>query len=98
MKVITVILMLLPLLLAAQSYTLEELISFGLENSFSVQKSSLSYQSSRSMLNTSKWNLLPDASVTGGVNKDFDPLYAVRKLENVESAKANDLIAGCKFI
>lgn len=73
MKVITVILMLLPLLLAAQSYTLEELISFGLENSFSVQKSSLSYQSSRSMLNTSKWNLLPDASVTGGVNKDFDP-------------------------
>ncbi|MGB3939268.1 MAG: TolC family protein [Candidatus Cloacimonas acidaminovorans] len=73
MKVITVILMLLPLLLAAQSYTLEELITYGLENSFSVQKSSLNYQSSKSTLNTSKWNLLPDASVSGGVKKDFDP-------------------------
>jgi outer membrane protein TolC len=73
MKVITVILMLLPLLLAAQSYTLEELITYGLENSFSVQKSALSYQSSKSTLNTSKWNLLPDASVSGGVKKDFDP-------------------------
>jgi outer membrane protein TolC len=65
--------MLLPLLLAAQSYTLEELITYGLENSFSVQKSALSYQSSKSTLNTSKWNLLPDASVSGGVKKDFDP-------------------------
>jgi len=65
--------MLLPLLLAAQSYTLEELITYGLENSFSVQKSSLNYQSSKSTLNTSKWNLLPDASVSGGVKKDFDP-------------------------
>ena len=73
MKVITVILMLLPLLLAAQSYTLEELITYGLENSFSVQKSSLNYQSSKSTLNTSKWNLLPDASVSGGIKKDFDP-------------------------
>jgi len=65
--------MLLPLLLAAQSYTLEELITYGLENSFSVQKSYLSSQSSQSMLNTSKWNLLPDASVNGGIKKDFDP-------------------------
>ena len=73
MKVITVIIMLLPLLLAAQSYTLEELITYGLENSFSVQKSYLSSQSSQSMLNTSKWNLLPDASVNGGIKKDFDP-------------------------
>jgi len=64
--------MLLPLLLAAQSYTLEELITYGLENSFSVQKSYLSSQSSQSMLNTSKWNLLPDASVNGGIKKDFD--------------------------
>ncbi|HOE55134.1 MAG TPA: TolC family protein [Candidatus Cloacimonas acidaminovorans] len=72
MKVITVILMLLPLLLAAQSYTLEELITYGLENSFSVQKSALSYQSAKSTLNTSKWNLLPDASVSGGIKKDFD--------------------------
>ena len=73
MKGITVIIMLLPLLLAAQSYTLEELITYGLENSFSVQKSYLSSQSSQSMLNTSKWNLLPDASVNGGIKKDFDP-------------------------
>lgn len=29
-------------------------------------------QSSQSMLNTSKWNLLPDASVNGGIKKDFD--------------------------
>jgi len=65
--------MLLPLLLAAQSYNLEELITYGLENSFSVQKSYLSSQSSQSMLNTSKWNLLPDASVNGGIKKDFDP-------------------------
>ncbi len=72
MKVITVIIMLLPLLLAAQSYTLEELITYGLENSFSVQKSYLSSQSSQSMLNTSKWNLLPDAFVNGGIKKDFD--------------------------
>lgn len=74
MKVITVILMLLPILLIAQSYTLEELINYGLDNSFSVEKSKLSYENSTSSLKTAKWNLLPDAAVNGGVKKDFDPM------------------------
>jgi len=82
MKVFTVLLMLLPILLAAQSYTLDELITYGLENSFSVQKSSLNYESSQSTLNTSKWNLLPDASVTGSVTKDFDPAAQTDDLTN----------------
>ena len=82
MKVFTVLLMLLPILLAAQSYTLEELITYGLDNSFSVQKSSLNYESSKSTLNTSKWNLLPNASVTGSVTKDFDPAAQTDDLTN----------------
>jgi len=82
MKVFTVLLMLLPILLAAQSYTLDELITYGLENSFSVQKSSLNYESSQSTLNTSKWNLLPDASVTGSVTRDFDPAAQTDDLTN----------------
>ncbi len=61
---------------------MEELITYGLDNSFSVQKSSLNYESSKSTLNTSKWNLLPNASVTGSVTKDFDPAAQTDDLTN----------------
>lgn len=71
MKRLTLILLLLPLALAAQQYTLEQLVQYGLEHSWTMQKNELSYQSSASSLSSAKWNLLPDASLNFGVQNDF---------------------------
>lgn len=73
MKVFITILLLCPLLLMAQQYNLDDLITTGLQNSFSVQKSELSHKAAGSSLNSAKWNLAPDLAVNAAVNKDFDP-------------------------
>lgn len=82
MKVFITILLMCPLLLMAQQYSLDELITAGLENSFSVQKSELSHKSAGSSLNSAKWNLAPDLSVTAAVNKDFDPAPGAEDLSS----------------
>lgn len=66
-----ILLMMLPLLLAAQHYSLDQLIEHGLEHSYGMQRSGLSYESSLSGLSTAKWNLLPDASLNFGITGDF---------------------------
>lgn len=69
--------MLLPLALLAQQYTLDDLIGHGLQHSWNMQKSELSYSSSASSLTSAKWNLLPEAALSLGIANDFtDPVPA----------------------
>ncbi len=73
MKVFIMMLLLCPLLLMAQQYSLDDLVTAGLENSFSVQRSELSHKATSSSLSSAKWNLAPDLAINANVNKDFDP-------------------------
>ncbi len=74
MKRLAFLILMLPVCLAAGEYNLEKLIEHGLQNSFAVQKNELSAKSAVSNLNSAKWNLLPEAAVNAGVNKDLDPV------------------------
>jgi outer membrane protein TolC len=71
MRSFLLILLLLPLALAAQQYTLDDLVSHGLEQGWTMQRSKLSYESTASNLSTAKWNLLPDADLNLGLQNDF---------------------------
>lgn len=71
MKRLLMLFLLLPLALAAEQYTLDDLVNYGLDHSWSSQKSELSYQSSSSALSSAKWNLLPEASLGLNFRNDF---------------------------
>ncbi len=71
MKHLLTLLLLLPLALLAQQYTLDDLVEHGLQNSYEKLRSDLSFETSLSNLNSAKWNLLPDANVSFGVSNDF---------------------------
>jgi outer membrane protein len=71
MKKLLFLLVLMPLLLVAQSYNLEQLVNYGLEHSWEMQRSSLDFENSRSSFRSSKWNLLPELRVFAGANQDF---------------------------
>ncbi|MCB5246602.1 MAG: TolC family protein [Candidatus Cloacimonetes bacterium] len=71
MKHFFTLLLLLPLALLARQYTLDELVDHGLENSYGMLKSELSYESSRSNLSSATWNLLPEANLNFGITNDF---------------------------
>jgi len=75
MKRFIIILLFIPMVLCARQYTLDELIQLGIEKSTSSQKSRLSTASAASNLATSKWNLLPEASVNlSAEQKIYNPL------------------------
>lgn len=82
MKHSLLVILLLPLALVAQQYTLDELIEHGLKHSWTMQRSTLSYQSSASNLSTARWNLLPDADL--GFKAGYD-------LHNTAVPKVSDL-------
>jgi len=82
MKVFTMLLLLCPLLLMAQQYSLDELMDQGLKNSFSVQKSELSTKAAETSLSSAKWNLAPDLNVNAGVDKDLAPLTGAEDLSS----------------
>lgn len=71
MKRLLILLMVLPLMLVAQEYGLDEMIQHGLDNSWSAQQSKLSYESSASNLSSATWNLLPDADLGLRLNQDL---------------------------
>ena len=71
MKPFLILILLLPLMLAAQQYTLDQLVEYGLQNSWTMQKSSLGFESSASALSSAKWNLLPEAEIYAGIKNDF---------------------------
>lgn len=74
MKKFILIIALLPLLIGARSYSFEELAEHGLANSYNTRSSQLSYESSRSVLNSAKWNLLPEANLSGSADyKLYNP-------------------------
>lgn len=74
MKRLLILFCLLPVLLAASNYTLDELIEYGLEHSWTMQKSALDYENSASAFRSAKWDLLPDLKLNAGINSDFtDP-------------------------
>ena len=72
----------LPVILVAQQYQLDELVKYGLQHSFSVQKSELSLAGANSSLSSAKLNLLPELSVSAGVNSDFDPAPGASELSS----------------
>lgn len=76
MKRLVFLILLLPVVLAAGEYSLDDLIQYGLKNSYTIQKNELSAYSSASSFRTSKWNLLPEVGVNANVNKDLDPVVA----------------------
>lgn len=66
-----ILLFLLPIVLTANVYTLDELIEHGLEHSLEIQKEELNIQSSKSALTSALWNFAPEANISAGINKDF---------------------------
>lgn len=82
MKRLTFLILMLPVFLAAGEYNLDQMIQLGLKNSYTIKKNELSASSSASSLRSSKWNLLPEATVSASVNKDFDPALAANDLSS----------------
>lgn len=71
MKRFIIIMLLLPIALMAAQYSLDDLIQYGLDNSWTMQRTDLNFQSSQSQLSSAKWNLLPDAGVNLSVDNNF---------------------------
>ena len=71
MKAIWTLLLLLPLALLAQQYTLDELVEHGLVNSYGMLRGELAYETSRSNLSSATWNLLPEAGVSFDITNNF---------------------------
>ncbi len=71
MKRFLLLVVLLPIALMAQQYTLDDLVQYGLEHSWSMQRSDLTYQTSSSNLTSAKWNLLPEAELGFRATENF---------------------------
>lgn len=69
MKKYILFLILIPVVLFAREYSIDELIGRGIKDSYTAQSSSLNYESSASQLSTAKWNLLPEAAL--GATADY---------------------------
>lgn len=82
MRSFILLILMLPVCLVAQQYQLEELINYGLEHSYSVKKSALSLANANSSLASAKWNLLPEASLSAGLQNDFDPAPGYSELSS----------------
>ncbi|MDY0325594.1 MAG: TolC family protein [Candidatus Cloacimonadaceae bacterium] len=74
MKHYLILLMLLPIMLAAQVYTLDQLIEHGLEHSYQIQKEELSNDTGHSAYRSAKWNLMPEVNLSAGATQDLDPI------------------------
>jgi len=74
MKHCLILLLLLPFALAANVYTLDQLIEYGFQNSYQIQRDELSNQSSHSTLRSAAWGLMPNANLTTGISQDLDPV------------------------
>ena len=73
MKTILVfLLLLLPLIMFAQSYTLQELLDQALEKNTTIKQAQLTLNVSRARLSSAKVNYLPDVSAFLGRRESFD--------------------------
>lgn len=74
--------LLMPAMLMANEYTLDQMINHGFEHSYQIRKQNLSNTSAKSALNSAKWDLLPSADLNAGINKDLDPISPNSGLTN----------------
>jgi len=70
-RLMSLLIIALPLLLMAQQYSLDDLIRQGMEKSWSTQRNRLSFESSASQLSSATWNLLPDADLGLRINQNL---------------------------
>jgi len=56
----------------AQTYTVDQLIDSGLKNNYGIQQAELGYEITKSKLNSSRWNLLPEVSAGFNQTNYFD--------------------------
>lgn len=95
MKRYLILILLLPVLLSASEYSLDQLIEYGLSHSYQVQKDELSTELSASSLRSAKWNLIPEANLNAGINQDLNPNATNQNLNPASSA--NGLSSSASF-
>jgi outer membrane protein TolC len=93
MKHYFIILLLLPVLLAANEYTLDQLVDHGLEHSYQIRKQELSNTGTKSALNSARWNLLPNADLSLGITQDLDPVSPKSGLSSSAGFELNKTIS-----
>ncbi|MDA3813848.1 MAG: TolC family protein [Candidatus Cloacimonetes bacterium] len=71
-RIVAIILIIVPILIFAEEYTLEELIDIGLENSYDMKLENVNDLNAQSELRSSWFGLLPSASIFAGSSKNFD--------------------------
>ena len=71
-RVIILALIIIPILVFAEEYTLDELIDIGLKNSFSIKQENVNNLNAQSNLRSSWIGVLPSASISAGNFKNYD--------------------------
>ena len=71
-RIFVFMLIIIPILVFAEEYTLDGLIKIGLENSFSIKQENVSHLNAQSNLRSSWIGLLPSASISAGGSKNYD--------------------------
>ena len=74
MKKILLILIILPALVFAQEYTLEQLIETGLDKSYDIQSELVNNKNSKSYLRSSLYGVLPSVSISAQKDKYLDAI------------------------
>lgn len=93
MKHFFIILLLLPVLLTASEYTLDQLVDHGLEHGFQIRRQELSSSNAKSSLNSAKWSLLPNADLSLGINQDLDPVSPRSGLSSSAGIEINKTVS-----
>lgn len=71
-RIIVFILIIIPILIFAGEYTLDDLINIGLKNSYSIKLENVNNLNAQSDLRSSWIRLLPSANVSAGGSKNYD--------------------------
>ncbi len=71
-RIVILILIIIPILIFAEEYTLNGLINIGLDNSYSIKQENVSYLNAESNLRSSWIRLLPTTSIIAGSSKNYD--------------------------
>jgi len=71
-RIFILILIIIPILVFAEEYTLDGLIKIGLENSFSIKQENVSNLNAQSNLRSSWIGLLPSTSISAEGSKNYD--------------------------
>ena len=71
-RIIILFLLIIPILIFAEEYTLDDLINIGLENSYDIKLENTANLNAQSDLRSSWMGLLPSARISAGSSKNFD--------------------------